>query len=55
MVFDRYGKSVFENKGYSKPWDGIYNGALLSAGAYYYIIDPKNNIPKLSGWVFIVR
>jgi gliding motility-associated-like protein len=55
MVFDRYGKRIFVSLGYGKPWNGTYNGSLLPGGAYYYIIDLKNNTQKRSGWVFIVR
>lgn len=55
-VFTRYGQRVFQNIGYSKPWDGTFNGSKLPAGTYYYIIDLKDdNLPKQSGWVFIVR
>jgi gliding motility-associated-like protein len=55
-VFTRYGQRVSQNIGYSKPWDGNYKGAVLPAGTYYYIIDLKDdNLPKQSGWVFIVR
>ncbi len=55
MVFDRYGQKVFQSIGYPKPWDGTYNGSPLPQGTYYYIIDLKNNTPKLAGWVLIVR
>ena len=55
QVFDRYGQQVFRSTGYSKPWDGKYNGSVLPAGTYYYIIDLKNNTPKISGWVLIVK
>jgi gliding motility-associated-like protein len=55
MVFDRYGQQVFRSVGYSKPWDGKYNGQLLPSGTYYYVLDLKNNTPKISGWVLIVR
>lgn len=55
-VFNRYGQKVFQNTGYSKPWDGTYNNKKLPAGTYYYIIDVKeNNIPKQAGWVLLVR
>ncbi|MGZ3820666.1 MAG: T9SS type B sorting domain-containing protein, partial [Mucilaginibacter sp.] len=47
---------VFESKGYGKPWDGTYSGKKLSAGTYYYVIDLNDdNLPKLSGWVLIIR
>jgi len=53
-VFNRYGQVVFETNGYAQPWDGKYDGKPLPGGTYYYVIDLKNNLPKLSGWVFIV-
>jgi len=55
FVYDRYGQQVFQSTGYSKPWNGTYNGSALPPGTYYYIIDLKNNTPKISGWVVIVR
>jgi gliding motility-associated-like protein len=54
-VFDRYGQQVFQSIGYTKPWDGTYGGSPLPAGTYYYIIDLKNHLPKITGWVLIVR
>lgn len=38
-VFNRWGSLIFHSKGYSKPWDGTYQGALLPAGTYYYLIE----------------
>jgi gliding motility-associated-like protein len=55
QVFDRYGQQVFRSEGYTKPWDGRYNGQPLPVGTYYYVLDLKNNTPKISGWVLIVR
>ncbi len=55
LVYNRWGQQVYQSIGYAKPWDGMYNGARLPQGTYYYIIDLKNNTPKLSGWVLIVR
>jgi len=55
LVYDRYGQQVFQSIGYAKPWDGTINGSPLPAGTYYYIIDLKDNKPKLSGWVAIIR
>ncbi len=54
-VFNRYGQVVFQSQGYSKPWDGRYNGKPLPFGTYYYTIDRKNDFPLLSGWIVIVR
>jgi gliding motility-associated-like protein len=55
LIFDRYGQQVFKSTGYSKPWDGNYNGSKLPQGTYYYIINLKNGTPKLSGWVLLVK
>lgn len=56
-VFDRQGQKVFQSRGgYANPWDGMFAGARLPAGTYYYIISfNENNLPRTSGWVFIVR
>ncbi len=55
-VYNRYGQQVFYSIGYAKSWNGIYNYKPLSVGTYYYIIDLKeDNLPKLSGWLLLVR
>jgi gliding motility-associated-like protein len=55
QVFDRYGKIVFNNTGYARPWDGAMNGRPLPAGVYYYIIDPANGGVRRQGSVTILR
>ena len=55
QVFNRYGQLVFESHGYSKPWDGTYNGKPLPIGTYYYIIEPKNGRAPLTGYVTIIK
>jgi gliding motility-associated-like protein len=54
-VFDRYGHEVYQSTGYATPWNGTLNGTYLDTGTYYYVIDLKNNTPKIAGWVLIVR
>ena len=54
-VFNRYGQLLYKAKGNSQPWDGIYNGRPLPVASYYYVIDLKNNFPKLSGWIMLLR
>lgn len=53
-VYNRNGLLVYKSIKYI-PWDGTYKGKLLSNGTYYYLINPKYNLPILSGWVNIVR
>jgi len=55
MVFDRYGQQVFQSYGYTQPWNGRYHGRLVPEGTYYYLIDLHNGMPKLSGWLLVVR
>jgi gliding motility-associated-like protein len=54
-IFNRSGARVYYAIGYPAPWDGRFNGADLPAGTYYYLIDPKNDRPVLSGSVVIIR
>jgi len=53
QVFNRYGTIVYNAKGYTKAWDGTYNGNRLPTGTYYYKIDLKNGT-VYSGWVQII-
>jgi len=54
-VFNRYGQLLYTAKGNGQPWDGTYNGRPLPVASYYYVIDLKNNFPKLSGWIMLLR
>lgn len=55
LVFNRYGQQIFKSTGYAKPWDGTYEGKPVPAGAYYYVLDLKDNKPVISGCVMVVR
>jgi gliding motility-associated-like protein len=54
-IFNRSGQTLFKSTGYTKPWDGIYNGIQLETGTYYYIIKLSPLKPPVSGSVTIVR
>jgi gliding motility-associated-like protein len=54
-IYSRWGQLVYNSVGYPKPWDGLLNGKKLGVGAYYYVIDLKNNQKSLSGYVTIIR
>ena len=54
-IFNRYGTAVLLSNGYSKPWDGLYNGKQLPVGVYFYIIDLKTGVPRLSGNITLLR
>jgi len=55
LVFNRYGQQIFKSIGYSKPWDGTYNGKPVPSGTYYYVLDLKDKKPVIAGYVMVVR
>jgi gliding motility-associated-like protein len=54
-IYNRYGQLVFKSTGYTKSWDGTYNGKPVPVGTYYYIVNPKNGRKQMSGYVDIIR
>ena len=54
-VYDRGGQVVFHSVGYDKDWDGRYKGQTLPIGTYYYVINPRNGKPVISGSVTIIK
>lgn len=55
QVFNRFGTVVYNSVGYSKPWDGTFNGSNLPVGVYYYIVNPKNGKQPYTGYVTILK
>jgi SulP family sulfate permease len=53
-VFSDGNKLVFESIGYKEPWNGQFNGELLSPGEYKYLIKLTSEQEK-EGSVFIFR
>jgi gliding motility-associated-like protein len=54
-VFNRYGAIIFHSNGYTKSWDGTYNGKQIASGTYYYLIDLENGSPTTSGYLEVIR
>ncbi|MDB5150658.1 MAG: hypothetical protein JWQ57_4678 [Mucilaginibacter sp.] len=54
-VFNRYGAGIYRSVGYSKDWNGSFNGYLLPSGTYYYVVDLKDGSKPLSGYVVLLR
>ncbi|RFZ92059.1 gliding motility-associated C-terminal domain-containing protein [Mucilaginibacter conchicola] len=54
-VYTRSGEEVFRTVGDARQWNGNYGNKQLPPGTYYYLIDRKNNLSKLSGWVLLIR
>jgi gliding motility-associated-like protein len=53
-VFDRYGRELFRKQNF-QGWDGTKNGQSLPTGNYYYVIDLKDESPKIYGWVYLAK
>lgn len=56
-VYNSRGVVIFENKGFSKEWDGTANGTLLPADTYFYTIDlhSRNFRNQYKGIVTLLR
>lgn len=49
QIYNKWGNLVFKSESGYTPWDGAFNGAILPAGVYYYILelgDDENEIVK---------
>ncbi|MFN5334380.1 MAG: gliding motility-associated C-terminal domain-containing protein [Bacteroidota bacterium] len=56
-IYNRYGKKIFERKGYnrSNAWDGTNNGSPLPVAPYYYILRLGNGTKPMAGVISIIR
>lgn len=55
-VYDRWGRRVFmSDKGYTKPWDGVFKNTRLPMDSYFYIINLHNGSAAITGNVAIIR
>lgn len=52
-VYHRNGQHLYHGAN-NKAWDGTFKGKQLPGGTYYYLINPKNNLAVLSGWLVIL-
>ncbi|MFT5723369.1 MAG: gliding motility-associated-like protein, partial [Bacteroidia bacterium] len=55
-VFDRWGREVYSQEGYSNDWGATnYNGHLLMDGTYYYVVEFPEIGKVLKGAITVVR
>ncbi len=55
-LYSPQGNLIYKiNNGAQKAWDGTINGKPMPAGTYYYIINPKNNRKRITGYVTLLR
>ncbi|HYG52671.1 MAG TPA: gliding motility-associated C-terminal domain-containing protein, partial [Flavobacteriales bacterium] len=53
-VFNRWGDKMVQIDGYdnvTKVWDGKYNGSLVAAGTYYFIVQYFDDGQQKAGWI----
>ncbi len=61
VIFNRWGKKVFESKSYPNPWNGDVEGTPQDDGTYYYILKYRSNcgtkadIVEKHGFVQLLR
>jgi gliding motility-associated-like protein len=56
QLFNRSGQLVYENRGnYDSPFDGMFRGAMLPAGVYYYNVDLKADCKPIAGSLTLLR
>jgi gliding motility-associated-like protein len=53
QIYSRWGNLVFQ--GEPNGWDGMYNGANLPDGAYFYVLDFGDGTTPESGYLVISR
>ena len=53
-IFDRYGMKVKHLEG-NIEWNGTLNGSPMPVATYYYIINPRNGVAQITGWVVLLR
>jgi gliding motility-associated-like protein len=56
-IFDRWGNMIFRSEpGYSRPWDGTYQGRDMPMDSYYFIIRLNSGgMEPLTGTVTLIR
>ena len=54
IVYNIYGKELYENDDYINQWEGTYNGKKLPNGTYFYVVIPGGTDDKLKGTLTIM-
>ncbi|WP_169630303.1 gliding motility-associated C-terminal domain-containing protein [Flavobacterium sp. ASW18X] len=55
QIFNRYGTSVYEKRGYDNSWDGTGDNGELPKGTYFYVLDLGDGSDVTKGWIQIIR
>jgi gliding motility-associated-like protein len=58
IIMDRSSRVIYEKTGYANDWDGLFNGATLPSGTYYYILifdSPSGQKVSKKGFITITK
>lgn len=54
-VLDRYGKIITQLSRLNRTWDGTYNGAILPATDYWYVLKLDDQTAEIKGHFSLMR
>ena len=55
-IFNRWGQLIFKSDpGYTREWDGTFDGRPMPIDSYHYVINLHNGNPDIVGNVTIIR
>ena len=55
FIFNQWGDEIYTASPYLNDWAGTFNGKTLPAGTYYYILQLKEDIKPLKGFLVIEK
>ncbi len=56
IIYNRWGRKVYENKNYDNSWDGVNNGGgKLAAGTYYYVLTYDGGSIDEKGFITLMK
>lgn len=54
-IYDRFGKLIFEERGTTEGWDGVYNGNPMPSTDYWYVLDVPELDKQYTGHFTLLR
>jgi gliding motility-associated-like protein len=58
IIMDRSARVIYKKTGYANDWDGLFNGATLPSGTYYYMLifdSPSGQKVSKKGFITITK
>jgi gliding motility-associated-like protein len=57
-IINRWGRKIYETRGYDNTWGGMHNGEILPNSTYFYILElnePRSDLQTINGMITILR